>query len=73
MGSEKFGCNDLDKIITPQTKVFEFFTASGNRVVVKGSNILTNFQAGDISVYDNLGEVVAQFEIMNLEGWRIAQ
>ena len=52
--------------------IYEIFTVSGNRVTVKGADIVANFQAGDLSVYDTGGKNVAQFELMNIEGWRIA-
>lgn len=53
-------------------KTYEIFTASGNRVIVKGSDVLTDFAAGDLTIIDLNGEHVAQFELMNIEGWRIA-
>lgn len=52
--------------------VYEIFTVSGNRVTVKGSDILANYQIGDLSVFDKDGKNVAQFELMNIEGWRVA-
>lgn len=53
-------------------KIYEIYTASGNRVTVKGSDILTDFAAGDLTILSSEGEHVAQFELMNIEGWRIA-
>ena len=53
-------------------KIYEIFTASGNRVTVKGSDVLTDFAAGDLTIMDSKGEQVAQFELMNIEGWRVA-
>ncbi len=53
-------------------RIFEIYTASGNRVTVKGTDVLTDFQAGDLTIIDSAGEHVAQFELMNIEGWRIA-
>lgn len=52
--------------------IYEIFTVSGKRVTVKGTDIVANFQAGDLSVFDSEGKNVAQFELMNIEGWRIA-
>lgn len=52
--------------------VYEIFTVSGNRVTVEGSDILANYQIGDLSVFDKDGKNVAQFELMNIEGWRVA-
>lgn len=53
-------------------KIYEIYTASGNRVTVKGSDVLTDFAAGDLTILDSKGEHVAQFELMNIEGWRVA-
>lgn len=61
-----------EKIITPKDKVYEIFTCSGNRVMVKGTDIMTDFQAGDLTILNAAGEHVAQFELMNIEGWRVA-
>ncbi len=53
-------------------KVYEIYTSSGNRVTVKGTDLLTDFNAGDITIYNSMGEAVASFELMNIEGWRVA-
>lgn len=55
-----------------QEVIYEIFTVSGNRVTVKGSDIVANYQIGDLSVFDKDGKNVAQFELMNIEGWRVA-
>ena len=52
--------------------IYEIYTASGNRVTVKGADIVADYQASDLSIYDKDGECVGQFELMNIEGWRIA-
>lgn len=53
-------------------KIYEIYTASGNRVIVKGTDVLTDFAAGGLTFLNADGEHVAQFELMNIEGWRVA-
>lgn len=53
-------------------KVFEIYTISGKRVTVKGYDLVTTITAGDLNIYGENGEVVAQFQLDNIEGWRIA-
>ena len=53
-------------------KVYEIYTASGNRVTVKGCDLLTTIPARDLTIYDDKGGAVAQFQLDNIEGWRIA-
>lgn len=53
-------------------KVFEIYTVSGKRVTVKGFDLITTIPAGDLTIYDETGAVIAQFQLDNIEGWRIA-
>ena len=52
-------------------KTIEIYTCSGKRITVNGSDMLTDIAAGDLTIIDSKGEQVAQFELMNIEGWRI--
>ena len=52
--------------------IYEIYTASGNRVTLVGSDIAADYAAGDLTVYDKEGHVAGQFQLMNIEGWRIA-
>lgn len=36
--------------------IYEIFTVSGNRVTVKGTDIVADFQVGDLSVFDSEGK-----------------
>ena len=49
---------------------YEIYTASGTRVVVSGTDIVANYEAGDLTIFDASGKQVAQFQLMNIEGWR---
>ena len=61
-----------DKLIVLKEKVYEIYTASGNRIVVKGCNMLINYSVGDITILDANGETAGQFIINNIEGWRVS-
>lgn len=52
--------------------IYEVYTSSGNRVAVTGTDIRADYAAGDLSIYDKDGKLTAQFELMNIEGWRVA-
>ena len=54
-------------------RTYEFFTCSGRRIIVKGYNMLTFMDQGDIFILDKTGNQVAQFVIANIEGWRIIE
>lgn len=52
-------------------KVFEIYTASGHRIVLSGTDIMTDCAAGDLTILNGDGIQVAQFQLMNIEGWRM--
>lgn len=62
-----------DKLIALKEKVYEVYTCSGKRITVKGCSILTFFNIGDVVIYDSHGAVVAQFQLANIEGWRVVE
>lgn len=62
-----------DKLIALKEKTYEIYTCSGKRITVKGCNILTFFNVGDMAIYDMQGNVVAQFQLENIEGWRVVE
>ena len=61
-----------DKIIIQKERRYEVYTCSGNRITVDGSNMIIDIGAGDLFILDKNGEQVAQFVLMNIEGWRVA-
>ena len=62
-----------DKLIALKEKTYEVYTCSGKRITVKGCNILTFFNIGDMAIYDMQGNVVAQFQLANIGGWRVVE
>ena len=62
-----------DKLIAVKEKIYEVYTCSGKRITVKGCNILTFVNVGDMAIYDMQGNVVAQFMLENIEGWRVVE
>ena len=62
-----------DKLIAVKEKVYEVYTCSGKRITVKGCNIVTYLNIGDMAIYDMQGNVVAQFMLENIEGWRVVE
>lgn len=62
-----------DKLIALKEKVYEVYTCSGKRITVKGCNIVTYLNIGDMAIYDMQGNVVAQFMLENIEGWRVVE
>lgn len=62
-----------DKLIALKEKVYEVYTCSGKRITVKGCNILTFANVGDLVIYDMQGAAVAQFQLANIEGWRVVE
>lgn len=62
-----------DKLIALKEKVYEVYTCSGKRITVKGCNILAFANVGDLVIYDIHGAVIAQFQLENIEGWRVVE
>lgn len=62
-----------DKLIALKENIYEVYTCSGKRITVKGCNILTFVNIGDLAIYDMQGNVVAQFQLENIEGWRVVE
>lgn len=62
-----------DKLIAVKEKVYEVYTCSGKRITIKGCNILTFVDIGDLVIYDMQGAAVAQFQLANIEGWRVVE
>lgn len=62
-----------DKLIALKENIYEVYTCSGKRITVKGCNILTFVNVGDLAIYDMQGNVVAQFQLENIEGWRVVE
>lgn len=56
-----------------EEKIFEIYTVSGSKITVRGSDIFIDKAAGDLTILDFKGEHIAQFELMNIEGWRLTQ
>lgn len=62
-----------DKLIAVKEKIYEVYTCSGKRITVKGCNILAFSNVGDLVIYDIQGAVIAQFQLENIEGWRVVE
>ena len=59
--------------IKSKNNLYEIYTCSGNRVTVKDvDTVLVDFSAGSAAFINSLGEHIAEFMLMNIEGWRIA-
>lgn len=64
---------DEIKVTIPKNKLYEVYTCSGSRVTIKGDVIMTDFERGDITILDTEGNAVANFVLLNIEGWRVSQ
>ena len=62
-----------DNLIALKEKTYEVYTCSGKRITVKGYNILTFINVGDVVIYDMHGAAIAQFQLENIEGWRVVE
>ena len=62
-----------DKLIAVKENIYEVYTCSGKRITVKGCSILTFFNIGDLVIYDMQGKAIAQFQLANIEGWRVVE
>jgi len=61
------------EIVRNKEKLYEIYTCSGNRITVKGvDTVLVDFSAGEVVFVNELGEHIAAFILINIEGWRIA-
>ena len=60
-----------DKLIAVKEYVYEVYTCSGKRITVKGCSAVNYVDAGDLIIYDMQGNVVATFQLENIEGWRV--
>lgn len=62
-----------DKLIAVKEKIYEVYTCSGKRITVKGCNIVSYINIGDVVIYDIQGNAIAQFQLENIEGWRVVE
>lgn len=52
-------------------KQYEIYTCSGKRLFVTGTDAVSDFLCNDFTIYDEKGQVAAQFRLDNIEGWMI--
>lgn len=60
-------------LIAVKEYIYEVYTCSGNRVVIKGvTNTLVDYQIGSVIFFDRSGNQISSFMLDNIEGWRVA-
>lgn len=60
-------------LIAVKEYIYEVYTCSGNRVVIKGvTNTLVDYQIGSVTFFDRSGNQISSFMLDNIEGWRVA-